>query len=74
MAILSLLFVVARRNEPTRCKTNTAIIAAGPVTTATVSAWPDLIVGLGIFALNLDASRQVCEAARDERCVAFAEP
>jgi Co/Zn/Cd efflux system component len=46
---------------------NIAIIAAGLVTAATASAWPDLIVGLGIFALNLDASRQVYGAARDER-------
>jgi len=53
---------------------NIAIIAAGVVTAATASAWPDLIVGLGIFALNLDASRQVYGAARDERRAAFAEP
>ena len=38
---------------------NVAIIAAGIVTAATLSAWPDLIVGLGIFGLNLDVSRQV---------------
>jgi Co/Zn/Cd efflux system component len=53
---------------------NIAIIAAGLVTEATASAWPDLIVGLGIFALNLDASRQVYGAARDERLVAYAQP
>jgi Co/Zn/Cd efflux system component len=46
---------------------NIAIIAAGLVTAVTASAWPDLVVGLGIFALNLDASRQVYGAARDER-------
>ena len=34
---------------------NVAIIAAGIVTAATLSAWPDLIVGLGIFGSNLDA-------------------
>jgi Co/Zn/Cd efflux system component len=46
---------------------NVAIIAAG-LTTAFIwpSAWPDLIVGLGIFLLNLDASRQVFRAARRE--------
>jgi Co/Zn/Cd efflux system component len=53
---------------------NIAIIAAGLVTAATASAWPDLIVGLGIFALNLDASRQVYGAARDERRAAHAQP
>lgn len=30
------------------------------------SAWPDLIVGLVIFALNLDAARAVWSAARAE--------
>jgi Co/Zn/Cd efflux system component len=46
---------------------NVAIIAAGFVTAYTRSAWPDLIVGLGIAALNADAARQVWRAARDER-------
>jgi len=46
---------------------NVAIIAAGLVTAATLSAWPDLIVGLGIAILNADASRQVLAAARKER-------
>ena len=46
---------------------NVAIVAAGPVTAATLSAWPDLIVGLGIAALNADAAREVWEAAREER-------
>ena len=53
---------------------NVAIIAAGVVTAATLSPWPDLIVGLGIFVLNLDAARQVYSAARDERRAASAEP
>jgi Co/Zn/Cd efflux system component len=53
---------------------NVAIIAAGAVTAATLSAWPDLIVGIGIFGINLDASRQVYSAARAERRVAVAEP
>ena len=52
---------------------NVAIIAAGVATAATLSAWPDLIVGLAIFALNLDAARQVYSAARDERRAATAE-
>ena len=45
---------------------NVAIIAAGLVTAYTLSAWPDLIVGLGIAAMNADAAREVLTAARDE--------
>ncbi|MFC4761927.1 cation transporter [Dyella koreensis] len=45
---------------------NIAIIAAGTVTALTRSMWPDLIVGLGIMLMNLDAAREVWEAARDE--------
>jgi Co/Zn/Cd efflux system component len=46
---------------------NLSIIAAG-ILTATLwpSAWPDLIVGLGIAALNADAAREVWSAARAE--------
>ena len=44
---------------------NVAIICAGLVTAYTASAWPDLIVGLGIF-MNLDAAREVYVAARRE--------
>jgi Co/Zn/Cd efflux system component len=46
---------------------NIAIIAAG-LATAFVwrTAWPDLIVGLGIAALNADAAREVWQAARQE--------
>jgi Co/Zn/Cd efflux system component len=44
-----------------------AIIAAGLVTAFMWgSAWPDLIVGLGIAALNADAAREVWTAAREE--------
>ena len=46
---------------------NVAIVAAGLATAATLSAWPDLIVGLGIAALNIDAARDVINAAREER-------
>ena len=46
---------------------NIAIIAAGLITAATLSAWPDLVVGLGILLMNLDAAREVYAAARDER-------
>lgn len=46
---------------------NAAIIGAGVATAATLSPWPDLIVGLGILAMNLDAAKEVYEAAMDER-------
>jgi len=52
---------------------NIAIIAAGLVTAATVSPWPDVVVGLGIFLMNLDAAREVFSAAREERMVAFVD-
>jgi Co/Zn/Cd efflux system component len=52
---------------------NIAIIAAAIVTLAWVSAWPDLIVGLGIFALNADAAREVLAAARRESAADRAE-
>ncbi len=55
-------------------KANIAIIAAGLVTAATVSPWPDLIVGLGIFLMNLDAAREIYTTARRERSLASAEP
>jgi Co/Zn/Cd efflux system component len=45
---------------------NVAIIGAGVVTALNHSAWPDLIVGLGILLMNLDAAREVFEAAREE--------
>jgi Co/Zn/Cd efflux system component len=53
---------------------NIAIIAAGLVTAVTVSPWPALIVGLGIFMMNLNAAREVYTAARRERLRASAEP
>lgn len=46
---------------------NVAIILAGLATAFLWrSAWPDLLVGIGIAALNADAAREVWEAARDE--------
>jgi Co/Zn/Cd efflux system component len=46
---------------------NVAIIAAGAVTAFWWrSAWPDLIVGVGIAIMNADAAREVFEAAREE--------
>lgn len=49
---------------------NVAIVLAGFLTLATLSAWPDLIVGLGIAMLNADAARDVLAAARKERAAA----
>jgi Co/Zn/Cd efflux system component len=47
---------------------NVAIIAAGLLTaTVWASAWPDIIVGMGIACLNFDAAREVWDAARKER-------
>jgi Co/Zn/Cd efflux system component len=45
---------------------NLAIVAAGGVTYFWSSAWPDLIVGIGILLMNLDAAREVYVAARRE--------
>ena len=52
---------------------NIAIIGAGLLTYTTHSIWPDIVVGIGIAALNLDAAREVWEAARSEK-KAIAEP
>ena len=47
---------------------NVAIIVTGLVTALVWrSAWPDLIVGLGIALMNADAAREVWTAARQER-------
>jgi Co/Zn/Cd efflux system component len=45
---------------------NVAIVIAGLLTSTTQSHWPDLIVGLGIAALNAGAAHEVYEAAREE--------
>lgn len=46
---------------------NIAIVVAGLVTAfISRSAWPDLVVGLGIAVMNADAAREVWQAARDE--------
>jgi Co/Zn/Cd efflux system component len=47
---------------------NVAIIVAGMVTAYLwQSAWPDLIVGVGIAVMNADAARDVWRAAHKER-------
>ncbi len=45
---------------------NVAIIGAGLATLYLRSAWPDLIVGLGIALMNADAAREVYTTARAE--------
>ena len=45
-------------------------VVAGLLTAATASRWPDLIVGLGIAALNANAAHEVFEAARAEHAAA----
>jgi Co/Zn/Cd efflux system component len=42
------------------------LIAAGLVTALTRSAWPDLIVGLGIALMNADAAKEIYQLAREE--------
>jgi len=46
---------------------NVAIIAAAALTAYVPSIWPDLVVGLGIAAINADAAREVWITARKER-------
>ena len=50
---------------------NVAIVLAGGLTAWTGSVWPDVAVGLGIAAMNLDAAREVWEAARGEHRNAY---
>jgi Co/Zn/Cd efflux system component len=45
---------------------NAAIIIAGAMTAYFTSAWPDLVTGIGIAALNAGAAREVWEAAMSE--------
>ena len=45
---------------------NIAIMAAALLTAWQPSPWPDLVVGLGIAALNFDAAREVWQAALNE--------
>ncbi|WP_374306145.1 cation transporter [Methylocella sp.] len=50
---------------------NAAVVLAGLATAFLwPSAWPDLLVGAGIAALNADAAREVFEAAREEHAAA----
>ncbi|MGV1013807.1 MAG: cation transporter [Methyloceanibacter sp.] len=68
---LSLAAFLSARND---ALANLAIIAAGLLTAYTLSIWPDLIVGLGIAAINADAALKVYKAAQQERDIAQAVP
>lgn len=50
---------------------NVGIIAAGFVTAALHSAWPDIVLGLAIGALNAGAAREVWLTARREHTEAL---
>lgn len=45
---------------------NIGIIAAGLLTVVTRSIWPDIVAGLAIAAMNIDAAREVWQAARKD--------
>lgn len=45
---------------------NVAILMAALVTVFWSSIWPDVLVGLGIATLNIDAAREVFAAAKEE--------
>lgn len=53
---------------------NVAIVAAGLLTAYTVSAWPDLAVGVGIAAMNAGAAHEVWRMARKESKPAAPRP
>jgi len=48
-----------------------AIIVAALATTFTNNAWPDLITGLAISIVNMDAAREAYSAAVKERAEAL---
>jgi Co/Zn/Cd efflux system component len=53
---------------------NVAIIAAGLMTLLWPSVWPDVVVGIGIAAINADAAYEVWKEARRERDGGEAHP
>ena len=53
---------------------NVGIIVAGAMTMIWRSVWPDVIVGLAIAAMNVDAARAVWSAARNERIATQPQP
>ncbi|MGH7209389.1 MAG: cation transporter [Nitrospiraceae bacterium] len=60
---LGLAAFLSARND---VMANAAIILAGLATGYTLSAWPDLIVGLGIAIINASAAGEVYKAAKTE--------
>ena len=53
---------------------NIGIIGAGLITYFHPSIWPDVLVGLAIAAMNIDAAGEVWRAARSESAAASAPP
>jgi Co/Zn/Cd efflux system component len=53
---------------------NVAIMAVGGLTLVWTSVWPDLLVGIGIFVMNLDAAREINVNARRERQELASDP
>jgi Co/Zn/Cd efflux system component len=51
---------------------NIAIMAAGALTLAWATAWPDLIVGAGVAIMNIDAAKEIWQAAHKEHKAAKA--
>lgn len=45
---------------------NIAIIVAGLLTAYTRSAWPDLVVRIGLAVMNADSAREIYQLARAE--------
>lgn len=70
MAALLLVPTAAFLSARNNAIANVAIIAAGVVTLFWPSGWSDLIVGLGIAIINIDAAMEVWEAKREERALA----
>lgn len=52
---------------------NVAILVVAWITVYVHSFWPDLILGLAIVALNLDAAREVWDAAHKEHAAAMTD-
>jgi Co/Zn/Cd efflux system component len=61
-ALVKAAFLSARNDVVS----NVAIVAAGLATFALGSMWPDIVVGLGIAALNATSAYEVYEAATQE--------
>ncbi len=67
-SIIRAAFLSARNDAAA----NIAIILTGIFTAIYPSIWPDIIVGLGIAMMNVDAAKEVYQAARNEKIKAKA--